>query len=248
MTALNYNPAPLLEVNDESLRLQALDKYNILDTPPEEEYDHIVSLASFICGTPISLISLLTDKRQWFKAKLGVSETETPRELSFCQYAIQSDDILEIPDTLGDIRFYSNPYVTGNPNIRFYAGAPLVTNEGTRLGTLCVIDTVPRDLSEAQKMALATLSEQVVSLFELRYKRQELEQEKQQLKVVNKKLDELMTFVHKQLPDSIRDLQTAAEQLSVEVTSNDCLESESVRLIKSNITHLQNILAQIKQV
>ncbi|QMU26846.1 GAF domain-containing protein [Adhaeribacter radiodurans] len=247
MTTLHYNTAHTLEVDKENLRLQALNKYNILDTPAEEEFDHIVTLASFICGTPISLISLISDKRQWFKAKLGITEAETPRELSFCQYAIQSDDILEIPDTLGDIRFYSNPFVTGNPNIRYYAGAPLVTNEGNRLGTLCVIDTVPRELSEAQKMALATLSEQVVAHLELRLKKQEVEEEKQQLKVVNQRLDEVMTFVNKQLPDSIRDLQKAAEQLSQDEENNNCLESESVRLVKNNISNLQNILAKIQQ-
>ncbi|PSR56837.1 hypothetical protein AHMF7605_26730 [Adhaeribacter arboris] len=246
MTALPNNPTHLLEI-EENLRVQELNKYNILDTPEEEKFDHLVTLASFICGTPISLISLITHNRQWFKAKMGIKETETPRELSFCQYVIQSDDILEIPDTLGDIRFYSNPYVTGNPKIRFYAGAPLVTSNGYRLGTLCVIDTEPRELSEAQKMALATLSEQVVAHLELRRKQQEVEQEKQQLKVVNQKLDALMTFVNKQLPESIHDLQKAAEQLSSNVSINNCLESESVRLVKENISHLQDILAKIKK-
>ncbi len=209
-------------IDQESRRLEALHAYNILDTPEEEQYNNLVSLASYICGTPISLITLITQNRQWFKAKVGISGTETLRSDSFCQYAIESDDVLEIPDTLEDIRFYNNPYVTGAPNIRFYAGAPLVTNAGYRLGTLCVIDDQPRELTEAQKMALATLSEQVVAHLELRQKKEELEQEKYHIKALNKKLDNVMLFVNQQLPDAIKNLEYAEKQLIQETAQKEC--------------------------
>ncbi|RDC63832.1 GAF domain-containing protein [Adhaeribacter pallidiroseus] len=228
-------------MDQESKRLEALHAYHILDTPEEEQYNNLVILASYICGTPISLISLITQNRQWFKAKVGISSTETLRTDSFCQYAIESDDVLEIPDTLEDIRFYNNPYVTGDPNIRFYAGAPLVTNAGYRLGTLCVIDNQPRELTEAQKMALATLSEQVVAHLELRQKKEELEQEKYQIKTLNKKLHQVMMFVNQQLPNAIKELELAEKQLVQDATRKDFLEVESIRALQKNLAQLKNI-------
>jgi len=149
-------------------RLQALKNYNILDTPQESEFDDIVAQAAAICNTPISLISLITEERQWFKASIGLEVKETPRSVSFCHYAIEEEAVLEIPNALMDLRFFKNPLVTGNPNMRFYAGAPLVTPQGHKLGTLCVIDTEPRELSEEQRFALAELAEQVVVQMELR--------------------------------------------------------------------------------
>ncbi|QNF35946.1 GAF domain-containing protein [Adhaeribacter swui] len=234
-------------IDPETKRLQALDEYQVLDTEDEEQYNNLVALASYICGTPISLISLITHNRQWFKAKVGLPISETPRSHSFCQFAIESDDVLEIPDALEDIRFYSNPLVTGNPNIRFYAGAPLVNSEGHRLGTLCVIDTEPRELSEAQKLALATLSEQVVAHFELRKKKKELEQEKQQLHAANQKLDELMLFVNSQLPEAITKLEHAEQHLSQNAQDQHCFENKSLQFLQENLAHLKNIHATINQ-
>ena len=234
-------------INQEAKRLEALQAYQILDTPEEEQYDNLVTLASYICGTPISLISLITQNRQWFKAKVGITGTETLRSDSFCQYAIESDDVLEIPDTLEDIRFYNNPYVTGEPNVRFYAGAPLVTNAGYRLGTLCVIDNQPRELTETQKMALAMLSEQVVAHFELRQKKEELEQEKQQINNLNKKLDDLMMFVNQHLPDAIKNLEVAEKQLTQEVTQQECLELQSIRVLQENVARLKNIYSVVSK-
>ncbi|MGV3587547.1 MAG: GAF domain-containing protein [Adhaeribacter sp.] len=172
--------------NIELKRLQILQDYNILDTPAEREFDDLVSLAAYICDTPIALITLLTHDRQWFKARIGVSLAETPRCHSFCQYAIEQEDIMEIPDALQDIRFFQNPYVLGDPNIRFYAGSPLVNADGYKLGTLCVIDRYPRELTEPQKMALGTLANQVITHLEMRLKIRKLEAEnnylQQQLK------------------------------------------------------------------
>lgn len=156
-------------------RIKALKKYAIMDSLPEEEYDAITKLASFICGTPISLVSLLDEDRQWFKSTVGIDAKETPREISFCQYAIMSDDVYEINNALEDVQFVDNPLVTGDPNIRFYAGAPIKDENGFNLGTLCVIDTVPRKLSEQQKESLKLLSNQVVSLLKLRNKNTVLE-------------------------------------------------------------------------
>lgn len=160
----------------EKERLQELSGFNIMDTLPEKEYDEIVELASAICGTPISLISLLDSERQWFKSKRGIDVSEMPRELSFCSHAIQDpEQILIVDDPFNDPRFKDNPLVTGDPNIRFYAGAPLRTDTGNALGTLCVIDNRPRQLTDQQKDALQLLSRRVMDRF---LERKELWQQK----------------------------------------------------------------------
>ncbi len=158
---------------NEQERLAALEQYNILDTPEDEAFDELVKLASQICGTSISLVSLLDEDRQWFKARVGLEATETPRGLAFCAHAIHGNDIMEVPDALQDERFHDNPLVTGGPAIRFYAGIPLETPGGHNLGTLCVIDTKPRNLTEEQKFALRTLGKQVIKQMELSLKMKE---------------------------------------------------------------------------
>lgn len=161
--------------DDEQRRLLALNQYSILDSEAEEVFDEIVALASFICDTPISTITLIDDHRQWFKSSMGLADSETPRDVAFCAHAILQDDIMIIKDATKDIRFQDNPLVTGTPDIRFYAGMPLISPEGFKLGTICVIDTKPRDLSEKQNFALKVLSNQVMKLLELRRKNAELE-------------------------------------------------------------------------
>ena len=153
---------------NEAARLQALREYQILDTDAEAEFDDFTLLAAQICGTPISLISLVDADRQWFKSNVGLEATETPREQAFCAHALHQPNIFLVPDAAEDARFSENPLVTGGPNIRFYAGAPLLTPEGQALGTLCVIDRVPRTLTAAQQAALEALSRQVVARLELR--------------------------------------------------------------------------------
>jgi len=158
--------APLPE--NEVARLEALQRYAILDTFPEQEFDDLSRLAALICGTPIALVSLVDADRQWFKAKVGIDDAETPRDIAFCGHAILQKDVMVVPDALADARFRENPLVTDRPKVRFYAGAPLITQDGHALGTLCVLDHVPRDLTPEQKQALKALSRLVVAQIELR--------------------------------------------------------------------------------
>lgn len=152
----------------EEKRLEALREYRILDTPPERAYDDLTALAAFICDVPIALVSLVDSDRQWFKSRVGLEASETARDISFCAHAILGEDVLVIQDTHADSRFAANPLVTSAPNIRFYAGVPLRTPDTLPLGTLCVIDHEPRNLSEEQLRALQGLARQVLSLMELR--------------------------------------------------------------------------------
>jgi GAF domain-containing protein len=161
--------------SNESARLDALRRYEILDTESEQAFDDLVELAAKICETPIALVSLVDPLRQWFKAKTGVAACETSRDIAFCAHAILQRAIFEVPDTLADPRFAANPLVTAEPFIRFYAGTPLVTPDGYALGTLCVIDRVPRQLNADQREALSSLGRQVMSLLELRLRQTLLE-------------------------------------------------------------------------
>src|ERR1700716_4066666 len=149
-------------------RVAALQKYAILDTEPEQAFDDLTLLASFVCKTPIALISLVDENRQWFKSKVGLDTSETPRDIAFCSTAIQQVDVMVVPDTLKDERFRNNPLVVSEPRIRFYAGAPLITEEGYALGTLCVIDQKPRELAADEKEALKALSRLVLGQLEFR--------------------------------------------------------------------------------
>ncbi len=161
----------------EPARLARLRGYRILDTPPDRGYDAVAELAALLCGTPMSAVTLVDGDRQWFKASVGLSLTETPREDSFCDHAMSGPDrVMVVRDTHDDGRFRANPLVTGPPGLRFYAGAPLVTRDGHPLGALCVLDVVPRDLDAGQRGALEALAAQCMALLEAHLNLQALEE------------------------------------------------------------------------
>lgn len=160
---------------NENERLEALKTYQILDSAPEQEYDAITRLASYICQVPMAMITLIDHNRQWLKSKIGIDITETPRADAFCRYTILNDHSLEVPDTRADERFSDNRFVTGEQGIRFYAGSPLIDEDGYRLGALCVVDFVPRKLTPEQLDALQILSDEVISHLTLRRQKSELE-------------------------------------------------------------------------
>lgn len=176
-------PPPALGF-DERERLEALHSYGILDTEPEPIFNDLAQLAAYVCGTPMALVSLLDDERQWLKARVGIDLREVPREQTFCQYALHETDVFEISDARADALYASNLMVTGAPYIRFYVGTPLLTPEGYSLGTLCAFDTVPRTLSTDQRAALRLLARQVMAHLELRRTRLLLDDERQKLEGV----------------------------------------------------------------
>src|SRR5882757_8126149 len=152
----------------EAKRLKILWQYDVLDTVPEEVFDDLTELAARICEAPIALISLVDENRQWFKSKIGITVNETSRDVSFCAHAIKQQELFIIPDATKDSRFSNNPLVISDPKIRFYAGAPLITPDGHALGTLCVIDKVPRELRLEQQQALRVLARHVMTQLEIR--------------------------------------------------------------------------------
>jgi len=175
----------------EQARLEALRQYGIMDTPPEEEFENITSLASRICGTPMSLITLLDDQRQWFKSAIGIDLKETPIEYAFCAHAIKNpSELTVVPDSRKDERFANNPFVTGEPHIVFYAGMPLVDEWGFALGSLCVLDVQEQTLTPFQLTALKQLAKQVVALLQLKKKAGELEKLVATLEQRNRSLEE----------------------------------------------------------
>lgn len=159
MYASKARARDLPKPDDEAARLKNLLDYDILDTPPEDVFDRITERAATIFDTPIALVSLIDDHRQWFKSKVGLRASQTPRDIAFCAHAINSDDVMVVPDTHNDERFVKNPLVTLDPSIRFYAGAPLKSPAGHNLGTLCIIDRVPRSLTKEQEQALADFAD-----------------------------------------------------------------------------------------
>ncbi len=184
---------------DEQGRLDALRHYGILDTAAEADFDAITTLLSAICETPIALISLVDTDRQWFKSKVGLGAAETHRDLAFCAHAILQRDILMVPDATKDQRFADNPLVLEDPRIRFYAGAPLVTPDDHAIGTLCAIDTRPRQLNANQILALKTLSAHVVNLLELRLKLEETRRLNQALAEVTAERNQLFANINHEM-------------------------------------------------
>lgn len=218
---------------NEARRLAALREYQILDTLPEASYDDVTLLASEICGTPIAAVSLVDAERQWFKSSVGLEVSETSRDVAFCAHTILTPELMEVPDARDDARFANNPLVKGQPGIRFYAGAPLITPKGEALGSVCVIDRVQRKLTDAQAASLRALSRQVVVQLELRRHvvlqeeaQRLLRQSREQLQKANARLNtESITddvsgfhntrFLHKFLDDFLEATHAPAGPLSL---------------------------------
>ena len=218
-------PSPLALVSDEQERLEALRSYNIIDTDPEPVFNDLAQLAAYVCGTPMAVVSLLDDERQWLKARVGIDLREVPREQTFCQYALRANDVFEIPDTLADARYASNPMVTGAPHIRFYVGTPLLTPEGYSLGTLCAFDTMPRSLSTDQREALRLLARQVMAHLELRRTRLLLDDERRKLEGVIR----LAVRTDGLVPANSRpDIFVKQEQRLVRISTADLLYVEAL--------------------
>ncbi|SDW13871.1 GAF sensor signal transduction histidine kinase [Lutibacter oricola] len=180
---------------NEKERINKLNSFSILDTISESDYDNLTAIASEICNTPISLISLIDKNRQWFKSNHGLNATETKREHAFCAHAInEPEEIFIVKDARIDERFHDNPLVLGNPNVVFYAGVPLTTSDGFSLGTLCVIDNKPKSLTKKQLKTLRALSNQVMNLLYLRKSKSELEKSLFILEEKNKTLEKFASI------------------------------------------------------
>ncbi len=245
---------------DEIERLAALSEAAILDTPPEPAFDDLTRLAASICGTPIALVSLIDGDRQWFKSKIGLAASETPRDIAFCAHAILGDALFLVPDALEDERFADNPLVTGHPHVRFYAGAPLETAEGHNVGTLCVIDHLPRELDPEQRHALTALARQVAAQIDLRRVNQRLaklngeliarareaEAVVEQRKAVERLKDEFVSTVSHELRTPLTSIRGALGLLEGGVVGELPAEAlEVVHIARTNTDRLMRIINDI---
>ncbi|MFT4535856.1 MAG: signal transduction histidine kinase [Saprospiraceae bacterium] len=207
---------------NEKERISLLESYQILDTSPESDYDDITKLASEICGVPISLITLIDEKRQWFKSKVGMDYESTPREYAFCAHSLSNPTTpLIINDTTKDERFHDNPLVTDDPNAVFYAGVPLVVKDGLALGNLCVIGNEPNEISESKLETLRILSNQVVKLLELRKANAHLKKSEADLKVINQNLYDFASVVSHDLKPPIRHVSQYTQLIKEEAGESD---------------------------
>ena len=229
MNELTFIGAP--SPPDDEARLAALRRYAILDTLPEAAFDDLVHLASELCAAPIALVSLVDRDRQWFKAAVGIDCAETPRSIAFCAHAILGDGLFVVPDAPADPRFAHNPLVITDPHVRFYAGTPLRASDGQKLGALCVLDRVARELTPFQERALRTLGRQVETQLELRLKVQELATRERELCAerdrrvrVERQKEELAEFVVHDLKNPVAAILANAEYLRTTADASDAVE------------------------
>jgi signal transduction histidine kinase len=236
---------PKLTTNEEQ-RLQSLDQYAILDTEEEAAYDKITELASKICGTPISLISLVDQKRQWFKSHHGLDARHTDREVAFCAHAIhEPNKLFVIEDSRKDERFHDNPLVTDDPNVIFYAGAPLVEESGHALGTLCVIDHQPKQLDEQQKSALKSLSEHVVQLMSLRKQNRELKTANIELEKKNEGLQQFAYTAAHDIKSPLGNIIYLSKMIATDERVDLDEAREVSQLMNSSAMKLNNLIEGI---
>ena len=230
----------------EKERLECLIKYEILDTLSDANLDEITKLASLICQTEISLISLIDEKRQWFKSNNGMKFSETERKSSFCNHSIQQYDIYEINDAQKNPLFSNNPFVTGDPFIRFYAGMPLTSPEGYNIGTLCVIDQKPKKLNDYQKLSLKVLSKQIINYLELKIKMKELEILHEKSLLLTKANEEFMTKFSHELKTPLNVIYGFTQIL---LDSNlTYKQKEDANIIMTNVESLNKMINDILEI
>lgn len=232
----------------ENERLANLKSFKILDSPPEEDYDAITSLAASICDTEFALISFVDEERQWFKSHYGLEVKETPVSYSFCAHAIrQSTEIFIIPDARDDVRFATNPLVMDEPGIVFYAGAPLVDDDGFSLGTLCVIDRRERELNNQQTDSLITLARQVMNLLRLRKSKRELERTTSKLEEKNRELQSFAYRVASDIRNPLNSIAVLAKDLVKQMQRNDSDEALMLNVIHESAAKLNQTVDGILQ-
>jgi len=223
---------------NEEDRLRKLYALEILDTLEEQAYDDLTKLAAEICGTPIALVSLVDSDRQWFKSHHGLDARETPREYAFCSHAILDDNIFVVEDSSKDERFVDNPLATGEPHVKFYAGAPLIMSDNSKLGTLCVIGNEQRTITDSQKEALAALARQVVSQLELRLKVKELE-------ILDHTKDEFISMVNHELRTPLTSIYGAVSLLRNEI---DEFKEGHKKLINISLNNTKRLLSLVNDI
>lgn len=232
---------PKVTGNNEVERLQALRDYAILDTLPEQDFEDLTKIASEICQTPISLITFIDSERQWFKSSHGLDATETPRDNGFCALAIATpNEILTVKDSRDDSRFRDHPLVSGDPHIVFYAGVPLISPEGHPLGTICVIDKKPRELTTGQLDCLRALSHQVVKLLEFKRINENLKESQKEIKVRNEELEKFAYTVSHDLKSPLNNIIELSACLKEEQEGKQSKAGEEI------INHITNSSMRLK--
>lgn len=230
--------------DNENERLNELRRLKILDSEQEKDFDELVELASIICGVPISLVTLIDAERQWFKSKKGLSTDSTPRDVSFCGHAINDDEVFIIENAVADKRFYNNPLVTEDPNIRFYAGMPIKSENGYNLGTLCVIDSKPKKLNETQIKALKILGGQASKLIELRDKKLKLESINEKLESLNQLNSQITSIISHDLKGPINSMRAYLNSNYIDADKPEDL-AQLFPLIKNNLNSLHQLVENL---
>lgn len=240
---------PPIPANEQE-RLQALHRYDVLDTMPEAAFDDLCGLAAFICGTPVAHVSLIDGDRQFLKSIHGMGVQGLPRDMTFCAHAIVEDGVFVVPDLSLDRRFASHPFVKADPHVRFYAGAPLVTNDGYALGTLCVFDVVPRHLDPQQVTALAALSRQVLDQLDLRRNNSLLETAEREMASVRaaaERANEAKTAFLARINHDARTLLTAVLGFA-ELLEEEPLNADATNHLKQIVLAARHILALVNTI
>ncbi|GAB3934484.1 sensor histidine kinase [Mucilaginibacter myungsuensis] len=232
--------------DNEADRLAALRSYNILDTAEEDDFDELTTLASAICQTPIALISLVDDSRQWFKSHKGLDARETPKNVSFCAHAIASpNEVMMVNDASQDPRFTENSLVTGEPHVIFYAGVPLVTEDGFALGSLCVIDHTPKELTAEQINALKILAKQVINKLDLRRKAETLKKAHQQLRSSNAFIEKFASMAAHDIKNPLSSMLLSSQALRMRLAKMQ--DAGCMKLIDLNITSINRLMSMLDE-